>query len=111
MSGTATIEVEYVNPPKEGKKKGSIKTKDGEYYGVWPDKLHLYAPGNTYTIQYESSEFKGKTYKDVKRIVDAPATTAAKHATNGNGSTKSREMFAMGFVNRIYAGTGKIPTQ
>ena len=33
-------QIAYVNPPKPGKKMGSIKTADGEFYNVWPDKLH-----------------------------------------------------------------------
>jgi hypothetical protein len=50
---TATVEIQYVNPPKPGKKMGSIKTKDGTYYNVWPDKLHLFQPGQTQMIEYQ----------------------------------------------------------
>lgn len=51
----ATVTVAYVNPPKEGKRKGSIKDSAGVYYGVWTDKLSNFEPGETYEIDYREN--------------------------------------------------------
>ena len=61
-----TITVQYVNQPKPGRKTGTIKTTGGQYYNVWPDKLHLFQPGGTYKVTYESREHEGVTYNTVK---------------------------------------------
>ena len=33
------IEVAETHPPKTGKKLGTVKTADGQSFGIWPDKL------------------------------------------------------------------------
>lgn len=63
MTNTETVQVQYVNPPKPGKKMGSIKTADGRYMGVWPDKLTRFQQGGTYTIKTE-------TQGDFTKVVD-----------------------------------------
>ena len=52
----ATVTVDFVNPPKDGKKFGSIKTKELGYVSVWPDKLDNFKKGQKYTIQYETTD-------------------------------------------------------
>lgn len=70
---TATVTVQYVNQPKEGQRKGSIKTTDGSYYGVWPDKLGLFTKGGTYQIEFtETVSDSGKVFRDFKQMVGAP---------------------------------------
>ena len=115
----ANITVAYVNPPKEGQKKGSVKTESGEYYGVWSDKLHQYAKGGQYTVEYDVDTYKGKDYKTITRIVSQAIQAGA--AVSGVGGTRSsytsrssstsEEMFVMGFMNRSYQGTGIVPTE
>jgi hypothetical protein len=112
MMHTATIEVAYVNEPKEGKKMGSVKTTDGEFYSVWPDKLANYIPGAVYEVEYTESEFKGKTYKTIKGVKSrtGPAAKAAgANAPARNGHTQSVEMFVMGTIGRSLQGTGTYP--
>ena len=104
---TATIEVQYVNEPKEGKKMGSVKTKDGEYYSVWPDKLANFKPGMSYAVEYTVEDFKGKTYKTIKGL--AKDNKASQQSTATNGHTKSVEMFVMGTIGRSLQGTGTFP--
>ena len=108
-----TVMVQYVNQPKEGKKQGSIKTDDGRYFGVWPEKLCLYTPGEFYEIEYDAQ------YKTVKRIVTGPgASGSASSAPRANGQaqshspshTKSVEMFVMGVIGRTLQGTGDVPS-
>jgi hypothetical protein len=110
---TATIEVQYVNEPKEGKKMGTVKTVDGEYYSVWPDKLSLYKPGGTYEVQYTESPFQGKMYKTIKAVKGAGGqpsrAQASGTASSPRGNTQSREMFAMGTIGRCLQGSGTYP--
>lgn len=77
---SATIGVQYVNPPAQGKKMGSIKDANGNYYGVQPGMLGLFQQGGTYEIFFEDREFQGKTYHTVKTVkpVTQPAAAAQK---------------------------------
>ena len=112
------VTVAYVNPPKDGGKKGSIKDMHGRYFGVWPDKLALYQKGNTYEIEYDVEEYQGRTYRNVKRIINGAGGT---HAPSGRGAptpaagrgmdTKSVEMAVMGIIGRAFQGTGTIPDE
>lgn len=86
---TATITVKYVNPPKPGKKRGTIKDESDTFYGVWPDKIALFQQGRTYAIEYTSQEANGQTWHTIVSAVQqaevAPAAAAAKQATGGGG--------------------------
>lgn len=62
---TATIEVRFADPPKDGKKQGTIKTATGEMFGVWPDKLGLLQPGRTYEVEFSERPYKGRVYKTI----------------------------------------------
>ena len=66
MSQAATIEVRFVNPVKEGKKRGSIKTPDDELYLVKPQDLGRFQAGRTYDIEYDESTFNGRTYRTIR---------------------------------------------
>lgn len=72
---TAAVKVAFVNQPKEGKTKGSIKTSEGEYYEVFPNQLGLFRPGASYEIDYSERNWNGKTYRTVNkcRPQDKPA--------------------------------------
>ena len=109
------ITVQYVNPPKEGKKRGTIKTTDDVIYGVF-DLLDRFAVGCKYTIGYETHEFDAgrgdgpQTYKTIKKVVAGPPPGQALTASRGSPSmTKSEEMFVMGVIGRSLQGTGVIP--
>jgi hypothetical protein len=107
---TATIEVAYVNGPKPGKKTGSVKTTDDQYYGVWPNDLGRFQPGNTYKVQYEEREFQGQVYKTIKFPKDTPKPAAQNGqsfgVTTSGASTKAVEMFVMGVIGRYLQGCG-----
>ena len=55
------IEVAETHPPKTGKKLGTVKTADGQSFGIWPDKLSALRVGNRYEIEFDASEFNGRT--------------------------------------------------
>lgn len=101
----ATVKVLFVNQPKEGQRKGSIKGDDGNYYGVWPDKLSLFQKGQTYTFEYtEQTAQNGRTYKDFKRIIPGAPSTA-----NGKPDETAVNIFVTGVIGRCFEGTGNMP--
>jgi hypothetical protein len=98
---TMTMTVKYVNPPKPGKQRGSIKGTDDQILGVFADKMHLFEPGTTYEIEYTETASNGVTYRNVKSAttVAAPAATAeasasqAYHAYRETSPTDAKRMF------------------
>ncbi len=48
----STITPKYVNPPKEGRKTGSVKATDGIYYDVWPESLPQFQPNGVYNVEF-----------------------------------------------------------
>jgi len=78
----ATVTVAYVNPPKPGKKMGSIKDTNDEYYGVYPEKLSLFQKGGTYEIDY----LVQGDFKKVRDVKPAGGMALSGGTTqNGNG--------------------------
>lgn len=54
--------VKYINDPKPGKVRGSIKGTDDSFLGVHQDKLSQFEVGKTYDIEYtENGEWKTVT--------------------------------------------------
>ena len=100
---SAVVKVTYVNQAQAGKVNGSIKVEDGTYYGVKPAMLGLFQPGNTYEIQYESSDFKGKTYHkviSVKPVASAPQISSGGPSKGYQTDDKTAErIFVCGAIN------------
>jgi hypothetical protein len=109
--GTKIVTISFVNQPKQpGGKKGTIKTKDNEIYGVWADKLANFQPGKTYEIKFEESEYNGKTYRTVTNWTEKTAEQppAGNGSGNGNGGQQyyrptspvdAERMFVTSLVN------------
>ena len=109
-----TITVQYVNQPRGNSKKGTIKSSDGRYFGVWPDKLSLFEANHSYTIEFDQEQYQGKTYNQFTRIVDGAngsAAPATRQTTSQRADTKSVEMAVMGIVGRALQGSGTVPSQ
>ncbi len=107
---TATIEVANVFPAKPGKKTGFVKTTDDELYGVWPNDLPRFRPGETITIQYEEREYNGTIYKTIKSPKGAPRGNSAQlplPIPSPGTNTKAVEMFVMGAIGRYLQGNGQ----
>lgn len=91
---TKTFTVDFVNDPKEGKKKGNIKCSDGAYLGLWPSDKHLFEKGKTYTAIVDEHEWQGKTYYTIKSpgkggaVKEEGASPAAPQAPSGASSSK-----------------------
>ena len=120
------IQVAYVNPPKPGKKMGSIKSTAGDYYSVYPDKLGLFTVGQVYSIQVDVSAQGYKSFKGFAGAVSnnglgavgsmapignmqAAKLAAPRPMGAPNGGTKSEEMFVMAVVGRALNGAGTVP--
>jgi hypothetical protein len=101
-----SIVVQYVNQPKPGKKKGSIKSTAGKTYGVWPDKLDQFQPGGSYTVEVEENQYNGQTYYGVKRIIGAPsngnatpAPSPAPYTGRQTDEATAERIYVCGIVN------------
>lgn len=94
---TAEITVAYINQPKAGKKRGTIKGTDNVLYGVFQDKLGSFMIGGTYSITYEESEFQGSMYKTIKsvQLLKAPGSSATAPRPSTGGSNTYRETSAV----------------
>lgn len=68
---TATVEVKYVNPPKDGKQYGSIKSADNDSWPVKRDRIHEFEAGNAYELAYTEGNNGFRNIIGVKRIVPA----------------------------------------
>jgi hypothetical protein len=66
---TATIEVTYVGPPKEGKQYGFIKGADNSTFPVKADRIREFQADNTYEVAYTEAPNGFKNIIGVKRIV------------------------------------------
>lgn len=73
---TATIEVEAVTPPGDGKKQATVKTKDGKWFGIWPKNMGLLRPGRVYEVSYTERNWQNKTYRTIEEITLAPNAMA-----------------------------------
>lgn len=101
---TAAIQVAYVNAPKEGKTKGSIKTNEGKYYEVFPNQLGLFRPGAAYEIEFSERNWNGKVYRTVNkcRPQDRPAVVKSDTVSNTGASDSDQEFQ---FVARVLSAS------
>lgn len=101
---TAKIEVSYVNAPKPGKKMGNLKLADGTFYLVAPSMLGLFQNGGKYEVEYEESEFGGKTWRTVKKLAGGGngAVGGSQVRTGAYGATDDKtaeRIFVCGGLN------------
>ena len=79
------ITVQYVNAPKEGKRNGSIKSSEGDYYYAPPALLKLFNRGEVCTIAWDTDE-SGKWKRIQKKVSSLPVPIAnAKSTSVGRG--------------------------
>jgi len=65
---TAIIDVKYVNPPKDGKQYGSIKSTNNDSWPVKKDRIHEFEPGSSYELAYTEGNNGFRNIIGVKRI-------------------------------------------
>lgn len=120
-----TMTVKYVNPPTQGKRRGTIKGADNQYLGVFGDKIHLFQAGQTYEIEYtESTSTDGVTYRNVVTASQVMPAQASKPVAdvpvrnNGGGNTyretcakDAERMFVCGALNAALHSSQVQPTR
>lgn len=105
----ATIQVKYVNQPREGMKNGSVKTAEGVLYGVPPPLLPQFQPGGTYNVEYNTSQFQGRTYSTISAasaMVQSGAPLQSGSKFHANDETAER-IFVCGIINAA-VGNGSL---
>jgi len=100
------IQIAETHPPKAGKKLGTVKTATGESFGIWPDKLSGVQVGGRYQIEFDESEFNGRTYRKITKVQAADATPAASTARSADGE----QQFVSALLNGAIAA-GKLQIQ
>ena len=76
MTATATIDVKYVNPPKNGNAKApwSVKDAHGQYWKYWPDRSGRIDAGSTIQVEWkEGDEYNGKRDQIITRVIGLDA--------------------------------------
>jgi hypothetical protein len=113
MTATATIEVKYVNPPKNNPKASwSIKDALGAYWGFYPEKVGKPSPGDTITVEWSESNYQGKTYKNIEKILTvgtAPDSNSSAPASSPRPAQQDdrtpERIFVCGIINAaIHSG-------
>ncbi|MDE2107177.1 MAG: hypothetical protein KGL39_58770 [Patescibacteria group bacterium] len=94
-----TIRVNFVNPPKDGKRYGSVKVGD-RYYSYDPSKMK-FEKGQSYEIEYKEVPSGDRTYYNILRIVSQPQASTA-----GGGDQAAVQIFATGIIGRYLGGVG-----
>ena len=110
MTQTATLEVKYVNPPKDGKLYGSIKGANNDSYPVKKDRIHEFIEGHRYEIAWTEGRNGFRNIIGVKPLnVPSPQAqgtfTAIPPQTNGHAHTtvsytKDEQIFVCGGLYR-----------
>lgn len=105
---TANINVKYVNQPGEGKKRGTLKTADGELYGVMVGMLGQFTPNNTYDVTYSERPYNGQIYKTIETAKQTSSGGSSTGRTrDATSSVDAERMFVCSLLN-AYIQAGKI---
>ena len=105
---TAEITVQYVNPPKEGRKWGSVKSAEGHYYYGPPQMLSVYQPGEVCKIEYEMGGNDGQLRTLKRKLSQTPPALARptpsppRQRTN---PTDSEQMFVTALLKEMVVET------
>ena len=99
------IEVAETHPPKTGKKLGTVKTADGQSFGIWPDKLSGLRTGSRYEIEFEESEFNGRMYRKITKVLPVVGNASVR-------SSDAEQQFVCSVLNAaIAAGKLQLSTE
>lgn len=101
------ITCQYVNAPKPGKKLGSIKTSEGEFYGVEPSLLGIFSKGEVCIVEYtESPKTGGGVWKNIKRKVSSTPTALQREPVQypraRSNPADSEQIFTTALLKEVY---------
>ena len=105
---TATITANYVNPPKQGKKNGTVKAGDVLYLAK-PPVLAQLQQGGQYKITYEEYSIGGNTFKEIKDVqqLSEPAAGGRAHQDDG----LAERIFVCGAINSTLSNPNVKPLE
>ena len=96
----ATVVCKFVNPPKPGKRYGSVKDPAGIYWSLPPNLVSQVTQGASILVNYEETP---EGYKNIKSIVPT-AQPQARQNTPSNSNEEA--IFVTGCVGRAL-GSGQ----
>ena len=106
----ATIQPKYVNPPKGNGKSWSVKDANGDYWGCTQEVANyikdMQAQGAAVVVTYETRDYQGKTYKNIKSAAASSQPAARPAQQSGGGydeAQKAEDIFISGAVNQSIA--------
>ncbi len=97
----AVITAAYVNPPKPGKKNGTIKGADEILWLAKPPILAQFQQGGQYKISYEEYTIQGTSFKEIKaaeQVGVAPTATGSRSSARQDDGLAER-IFVCGAIN------------
>lgn len=106
---TATIKVDFLNPPKGKGVSWNIKTPDQTYYGIGPDLKNQVQQGGTYEVEYKEN---GR-YKDITKVLgqvaaSAPGASAGNNTYRRTDPIDACRMYVTA-VTTAFIKAGKVP--
>jgi hypothetical protein len=88
------IEIAETHPPQNGRKLGKVKTRSGQEFQIWPEKLAGLQVGQRYEVEVEQYEFNGRTNHKITKarpVKDAPSSPAPAVAATPDGREAERK--------------------
>ena len=104
----AEITIQYVNFPKEGKKRGSIKSSEGKFYWAGADLLRRFTKGEVCVIEYASTpRDDGGEWLTLKRKVSTSAMAPSPAFRNRTDPAEQKQIFVTALLKEFVA-SGKV---
>ena len=89
MTATATLDIKYVDAPKNGNAKAPWSAKDahGQRWKFWPDRAGRIDAGTTIQVEWkEGDEYQGKRDQIITKVIGLDANPPPPRATNGSAA-------------------------
>ena len=100
------ITCQYVNAPKPGKKMGSIKSSEGEYYYVDPAMLQRFSKGEVCTVEYDATpKDGGGEWRRIKRKIATSAAPPQAQFRNATSPKDSVQIFVTACLEQMVSAT------
>lgn len=100
------ITAQYVNPAKPGKRMGSVKSSEGDYYGCDPIMLKRFTPGEVCTIEYSTRpKDGGGEWRTIVRKISTSAAAPSPQFRNATAPKDSIQIFVTAILKGMVGPT------
>ena len=100
------ITCQYINPPKEGKRRGNIKSAEGEYYWTDGTMLKRFSKGEVCTIEYDTApKDGGGEWRTIKRKISTSAAAPAPNFRSQTSPKDSQQIFVTALLKEMVSAT------